>query len=263
MNSIGGDALSTPRSSLLTRRDVLEYGAKTALGLSLSSAVACSWTADQRSFFVDNVFRWEPADVLKDLAFAIIPSPQDQTIDYLDARCHHCGIAFRAFLYGVSLGYRFAVTCPACPPQLRLAVVVSRALISGLRQYAIKRAIGLAMGNGYRVHRVGPAGSVAVARSAACYDIREREPQRRFDRELPAVPARIFYFTEVEGVHGSTGIVHTWRKDGELTDRISLDVRSTKWRTWTFKQNLAPGTWILTTEMHDGAVLDVREFHIS
>lgn len=119
------------------------------------------------------------------------------------------------------------------------------------------------MNGGYRVHKVGPEGGVAVARSAACYDIRSREPQQPFERELPAVPARIFYFTEVAGVRGSIEVVHTWRRDGQLTDRIPLDVRSTKWRTWTYKRNLAPGAWILTTELAGGAVLDVREFHIA
>lgn len=263
MNASDTDGLSTTLLTRLSRRHVLESGAKTALGLTLAPALACSWTSSQRSFYVDNVFRWEPADVLRDLAFAVIPKAGAEGMDYIDTRCRHCDLAFRAFLYGVSLGYQFAVTCPACPPQMRLAVVVSRALIAGLRRYAIRRAIGLAAGSGYRVHRVGPAGSVSVARSAACYDVRNREPQRRFDRELSAVPARIFYFTEVVGIRRSTQVFHTWRKDGRLTDRIPLDVRSKKWRTWTYKRNLAPGTWIVTTEMRDGAVLDVREFHIA
>lgn len=248
---------------VLTRREAINRSAKALAGLSLSGALACNWPQGQRSFFIRNVFKWTPADVAKDVAFALIPATGFASMDYLDAHCRYCRAGFRVFLHGASLARRLAVKCPACPPQLRLAVIASKALVSELRNHAIKRAVALAARGGYQIHRVGPAGPIAVTRSAACYDVSNREPRNRFEREIPAVPARIFYFTEVAGVRGHRKIFHSWRRDGKLTDRIPLDVRSSRWRTWTYKKNLAPGAWILTAETTGGEVLDVREFHIA
>ena len=254
-------------SGRLTRRDVLRLAGTTMLALPVLGQVGCSWSEEERKFFVDHVFSWEPKGFFSDLAFAVIEPAAEYALDYLDIDCPNCGLAFRVFLYSVELGSLFVVTCPECALSVRASVAVSKFLVSQLSSYAMSRAVAFVVGDGYEVNRVGPAetraGTLQIARSAACYAVRDREPVGHFNREIAAIPRKINYYTEVRGARSAACVYHVWRRNGAVTDRIRLHVGSDRWRTWTRKRNLAPGPWILTTETEGGAVLDVREFSIA
>jgi hypothetical protein len=126
--------------------------------------------------------------------------------------------------------------------------------------------VAVATSGGFDVHRVGPVrtkwGTLDVNRSEVCYSVSDRQPRNRFNREIPAVPDQICYWTNVNGFDREIRIFHVWRRNGRITDRIPLQVGSTSWRTWSKKRNLASGTWIVTSETRRGEIFDSREFQI-
>lgn len=263
------DALALPQDP--TRRDVLRWAGVGALGAAVGPAVlttasGCNFTASQRSFVIKEAFRFEPQGALVDLAFSIAQPVSDYVLDYVDLDCPHCKLAFRIFLYALEFGASVAIACPGCTFEVRLGIAATRFLVGQLQSYGMSKALGLAVRGGYRVHKVGPArtryGTLSVARSIACYSVHDREPSGHFNREIPALPDKINYFTDIRGGRRSFQIEHVWRRDGQITDRIPLDIGSSSWRTWSRKRNLAPGVWLLTTEM-DGIVLDLKEFSIA
>jgi Protein of unknown function (DUF2914) len=254
-------------SSTFSRREFIRCVGYSSLHLSLGSIVGCGSTREEREFFIKSVFTIEPNQVFEDFAFAIIPSQKDSALDYLDLKCAACGLAFRTFLYGVDLASAFLVTCPECELGIRVGITVSHFLFEQLVAYGIRKAVAFVTPDGYLVHKVSPlhleSGTIGVGRSAACYGIANHEPDNLFQRTINAVPNQIYYFTEIDSRLRPTMIWHVWRNNGQLTDRIPLEVGSSRWRTWSMKRNLAPGVWIVTTETEGGAILDVREFQIA
>ena len=248
-----------------TRREMLDLTIAGAAGAMVTSACnGCGVVSrDIRQFRVGRAFRWEPADAIRDVAFSFV---SDRIVDYVDGLCDGCGAGMRFFLFGVDVVATAAtIHCPGCSVGTRLMVAATRELISEMASHGFYRALGVVDGGSYLIRKVGPlqAGSrqFRVSRSAVCYAIEDREPSDTFPREIAAFPERISYFTEVAAAPGQD-IFHVWRCNGQLTDRIRLDADSQSWRTWSTKENLARGAWIVTTEMPSGDVLDMREFHI-
>lgn len=246
---------------VLTRREALGLTFAGAAGAAITAS--CGMRRDIREFRIDRAFEWEPADLVRDVAFSFA---SQRIVDYVDGLCESCGIGMRFFLFGVDvIATAATISCPGCSVGTRLMVAVTRELIEELAAHGFRRALGVLDGGSYRIRKVGPVSlrgrRFGVARSAVCYGIDDREPARLFNREIAAFPERISYFTEVAAAPG-LDVVHVWRCNGEITDRIRLDADSGSWRTWSTKQNLARGAWIVTTELPSGEVLDSREFHI-
>lgn len=251
------------RSELFSRRQVVALTSAAALG---ALTPACRRTVGEvRRFGASAVFHWEPQEIVRDIAFSMVA---DQLLDYVDAKCYECGVAIRLFTFAANVAVTAAtIACPECAAGTRITLAISRALVGAMIQYGFTKAVGVMIGNGeYEVHKVAPVlrgpHTLAVMRSAACYGIENHEPVDRFDRLIPALPERICYFTDVSDAAG-TEIVHVWRHDGVVTDRILLQIGSDRFRTYSRKYNLATGTWILTAELPSGEILDSREFHIA
>lgn len=226
----------------------------------------CGVPTEQRQFLVSEVFRWQPANIVRDVAFAVLG---DSVLDYVDTLCQDCGRGVRFFLFAADVASTVAtVACPSCSVAARLGVAVSRVLFSQMRSYAFSKAIAVLAGaaGSYVVNKVGPLqrgrAAYAVARSAICYRISDHEPVDIFDRQIAAIPDRICYFTDVAGARGQR-VTHVWRCNGQVTDRIPLPVDGDRWRTYSRKRNLARGAWIVTSELAGGEILDSREFHIA
>ncbi len=255
----------------MNRRQALELIALGATGAGLAAVTGCdpsAGAARKRRFFVSNTLRWSRSDLFTDFAFAITQYGGEQVMDYLDIRSRQAKAAFRVFLYSVDIASTFLVTCPGCAIGVRVGLTVSKILWSELANYGFRQAVAFAQGGGHDVHKVGPAetrfGYLEVQRAELAYDVRNREPVGSFNREIPAVPSIIFNWTELSGFQRDGYVDHVWRRDGAVTDRIRQGVqRSRSWRSWSFKRNLAPGTWIVTTEAPAGEILASREFHIA
>ncbi|HET7232895.1 MAG TPA: DUF2914 domain-containing protein [Longimicrobium sp.] len=250
-------------SALLTRRAFL--GALPGAGILLAGgSVACA--PAERSFFVRHVLDFEPAEIFKGLAIHII----DGQLDFVDAYCAHCRTAIRLFLAGADIYTVMTLACPECGVSVRLATAGARMLLEKLAELGFDRAVALATAgrsdDEYRVHPEGPLdgprGRIFVARSALCDDIRGHEPVDLFNRAIPFVPERLVFFTDVQGLSDPTKIHHVWRVEGEVTDRIPLQICygecGSRFRTYSRKHNLRPGPWIITAEDRHGNVLASR-----
>ena len=70
----------------------------------------------------------------------------------------------------------------------------------------------------------------------------------------------LFYFTEVHGGPGS--IQHVWIWQGRTMATVPLEVRSSRFRTWSSKR-IQPdwtGQWRVEARTADGKVLSFKEF---
>lgn len=189
---------------------------------------------------------------------------------HVDARCEECGWVLRV---GVALieagGLAASFICPHCSPAVRISVALTRYLLGEVVRYGAAQMVGILISRAeFFMHEVGPAetraGTLSVGRSTICRDIRRREPIGRFGAVIDRVPAKLCYFTDVKGSHGTTQVYHRWYRNGVQTDRIPLKVGPSpeRWRTWSWKRNLAPGAWITTVETADGAILETQKFFI-
>ncbi len=52
----------------------------------------------------------------------------------------------------------------------------------------------------------------------------------------PAQQGRLYCFSQIEGATGETSIDHVWLYEGKEMTRVTLPVRSAKWRTYSSKR---------------------------
>ncbi|WP_456428582.1 DUF2914 domain-containing protein [Rhodocaloribacter sp.] len=107
------------------------------------------------------------------------------------------------------------------------------------------------------------SGYLDVDRAYFTSGVSNRDPIDRLSHSFKNTPRKIYFFTEVKGASRNTVVYHRWIRNGQQTDRIRLNVGvSQRWRTWSMKQNLGPGAWIVTVETTSGAVLARNDFQI-
>jgi hypothetical protein len=247
----------------VSRRIVLSTLSSAGVGVLLPRCESSYDDDAVREFVIDTAVSWEPANLLDDFAFTVV---KGLALDFVDARCKECGEFIRAFMLGASIASIVLSPCPGCAIAVRVTLMVSRYLLAELRSHAFAKARGLLEDGRYRVAKVGPTTvnriREGVERSAVSYDVESHEPTGTFDRLIPAMPQQIRYFTEVSASAAGAPVTHVWRCNGKVTDRISLEVGSRRWRTFSRKQNLQTGVWMVEAHARNGAVLDTREFHI-
>ena len=104
------------------------------------------------------------------------------------------------------------------------------------------------------------SGDSPVHRAVVCSDVVDREPVgagTAFSKDVD----RVFCFTEIRDLEGAT-ITHAWIHEGTTRARVELDVRSTRWRTWSYK-DMRPewtGRWQVKILDAEGIVLATQEF---
>jgi len=110
----------------------------------------------------------------------------------------------------------------------------------------------------------GPVFSQAqmkVVRDVLATRIDNRQP---VEATMPvgADVGELFYFTEVEGGPGT--IQHVWTRQGRTMATVSLEVRSSRFRTWSSKRIVPEwtGRWRVEARGPGGAVLSSKEFEI-
>jgi Protein of unknown function (DUF2914) len=243
-------------SGPLTRREFFRVAP--AFGLALAGAGSACSEAD-RAFYIRNVFRLDPKGILVDIALKV----SEGRFEFVDTYCKHCRQVIRFFADGWEVYTVVTLVCPECSVAVKLATAGSRLLFGELAELGFEKAVGLATAQGYRVLPEGPAhdrrGRIYVARSALCDDVRAHEPKDLYHRSIPFVPRRLVFFTDVRGLDDPTRIRHVWRVDGEVTDRIPLQICygecGQRFRTYSRKHNLRAGAWIVTAENRRGDVL--------
>lgn len=93
--------------------------------------------------------------------------------------------------------------------------------------------------------------------------IENREPVG-IDTAFAADVGDVFCFTRIAGVTDTTQIAHAWYYKEQEKARISLDVQSDDWRTWSSKKIIESwtGRWRVMIEDDEGNVLATKTFVI-
>lgn len=109
----------------------------------------------------------------------------------------------------------------------------------------------------------GQTGAVSIQDGVICLDIVDREPTGA-DTVFSGDVGRLFCFTRVVGVEGTSTVTHVWYWGSEERARVQLSVRSPNWRTNSSKviQEHETGQWRVDILDTDGNVLSTVRFRI-
>ena len=94
-------------------------------------------------------------------------------------------------------------------------------------------------------------------------DVQERELVGE-DSVFASTVGTVYAYTHITGAQDTTQVHHAWYYQDEEKARVSLNVRSSNWRTWSSKRILPSwtGTWRVMVEDADGNVLATGEFEV-
>ncbi len=85
------------------------------------------------------------------------------------------------------------------------------------------------------------------------------------DRFFPISAGKIYVWTEIEAKQVPSKIHHIYYFGGEKISDVSLDVRSTRWRTWSFKtiaNRRYRGEWRVDITTSEGNILRQLYFEV-
>ena len=251
----------------ISRRKAIEIIGKSVIyastpGLSLLNS--CGYSHNYRGFAFPHLFEHGLKSGLIDIAFKIFEHNSEYFIDFFDIKKETFDNVFRTFTYMYEIGSLvLIISDPYVSVPLKITLVGTDLLADEMINSGIKKAVALPYSDGYFVHKIAPSKNLKSFRSMLCYEIYNKEPYRKINRELPAVPDKINFFTHIVGASRPTTIYHRWIKNGKTTDRIPLRIDSSSWRTWSNKEHLSSGEWLVLAETEYGEVLDVGEFSIA
>lgn len=82
---------------------------------------------------------------------------------------------------------------------------------------------------------------------------------------FPAGLDRLYCFTRLTGADENTTITHVWFHEGRSRARVSLNVQSSDWRTWSSKALLPAwtGAWEVRVLDENGLVLKSLAFEVT
>ena len=252
------------------RRDFNKALVSLLINAGIISITGCSgFLSNSRIFKLRKVpFKYSYSGFIRDIAFRVVSRYNDHSIDYNDNYCPKCSEAMRNFLTAYDIfSTVVTIACPYCSFATRMAMAAGSTLASMLIKHEYSEAVALPINDGFNVIKVASSiwngSKISVRRSTMCYDVYNHEPQEEFNRKIWALPKQIVYFTDVLGFNAYSKIYHKWYKNGMLTDNIPLEIKSSSYRTFSRKRNLAKGQWIVTTEAPNEDLIDSKEFSIS
>lgn len=93
--------------------------------------------------------------------------------------------------------------------------------------------------------------------------VSDRAPVDRVE-VYPAQTGTLFCFTQIEGATVETSIDHVWLYQGQVMARVSLPVRSAKWRTYSSKKIIPEwkGVWEVRVVDSEGIELTSVSFRV-
>jgi hypothetical protein len=251
----------------ISRRDAFVKVLELALAGSIITLLPrCD--EDIREWVVNALVAFDP-DVFT--AFALDASAE-AGLEFIDARCHACKIAFRIAMAGA---VALDAVCPYCGIAVKVTVLVSALVLQQLKDNQIQKVIGFASPDGrYTVSKVGPSiinyQLTAVARSTVSYDYCGAQPigsQVHFKPENDG----LYYTTVVTGATDQP-LVHVWRWNGRPMDRIKKPDRPNGilgsaqpngvHTSHKKSSGLPRGIWNVTAVAPNGAILDSQTFSV-
>lgn len=109
------------------------------------------------------------------------------------------------------------------------------------------------------------ASHLRVLRAYVCKGIEQGEPTEAGKSFIPEDGViRLCCFSEIAGAEGPDRVDHVWRWGDREMARVSLDVKSPRWRTWSTKRILDEwrGEWHVDIVDTTGVVLTSLEFSV-
>jgi len=104
-----------------------------------------------------------------------------------------------------------------------------------------------------------------VIRTYVCKGIEQSEPTEAGKSFIPEDGVlRLCCFSEIAGAAGPDTVLHIWRWGDREMARVVLEVKSSRWRTWSTKRILDEwrGEWHVDVTDSDGVVLARQEFSV-
>ena len=104
-----------------------------------------------------------------------------------------------------------------------------------------------------------------VIRAYVCKGIEQSEPTEAGKTFIPEDGVmRLCCFSEIAGAAGPDTVLHIWRWGDREMARVVLEVKSSRWRTWSTKRVLDEwgGEWHVDVTDSDGVVLTRLEFSV-
>jgi hypothetical protein len=110
-----------------------------------------------------------------------------------------------------------------------------------------------------------PASGLRVLRAYVCKGIEQSEPTEAGKSFVPEDGVlRLCCFSEIAGAQGPDTVLHIWRWGEREMARVELEVKSSRWRTWSTKRILDEwrGEWHVDIADGDGTVLTTLDFSV-
>ena len=103
-----------------------------------------------------------------------------------------------------------------------------------------------------------------VLKATTCRGVENRMPIG-VDRSFPISAGKIYVWTEIEAKQVPLKIHHIYHFKGKKVSDVALDVRSTRWRTWSFKtiaNHRYRGEWRVDIVTSEGSILRQLYFEV-
>jgi hypothetical protein len=81
----------------------------------------------------------------------------------------------------------------------------------------------------------GSSSALKVEKAVVCKGVDQRVPLG-IGNVFASDAEKIYCFTKITGATQDTMVTHKWFLNGELKSSVDLPVKSSSWRTWSFKQ---------------------------
>ncbi len=104
-----------------------------------------------------------------------------------------------------------------------------------------------------------------VLRAYVCKGIEQGEPTEAGKSFVPEDGVlRLCCFSEIAGAAGPDTVFHVWRWGDREMARVALEIKSSRWRTWSTKRILDEwrGEWRVDVTDREGGVLTRLEFSV-
>lgn len=113
--------------------------------------------------------------------------------------------------------------------------------------------------------RSNPEKYIKVLKTAVCTEVKDKNPFGKvYSVQWSTDRVYVWNLTECETGHSS--IRHIYYFEGKRVSDIALDIRSPRWRTWSFKalsDKRFIGTWRVDITSADGKLLESVQFEVS
>ena len=120
---------------------------------------------------------------------------------------------------------------------------------------------------GYRTEpaRLQPAGHIKVLEATACTGVANRTPKGTAE-SFKWTTDRVYIWSWVESANHPTSVHHIYFFKGQKVSDIELKIRSSRWRTWSYKTLLDKrfiGPWRVDITSAEGKLLQRIQFEVN